>query len=156
MTEQLLGARQHKVAIRAFLKSRYGVENRTCGRVIALARARMIERVGRSKDELRGEALEYYESVLRNSQASIKEKLLAQRGIDKLLALWGASVVELTGAGGGAVKVEQPEKKQHSEEDGRQFVEDFAAFITGLRDQSVNHGAGATDKAGVGKQVDTH
>jgi hypothetical protein len=56
-------------------------------RQVSFSRARLLEETGRSKEEHRGDALAFYESVIRAQDSTTLERLRAQERIDKLFGL---------------------------------------------------------------------
>src|SRR5690242_6202438 len=86
-TVHLLSRSLRKGEVKHLLRVRYGVSARTCERLLARARARLREQTGASPDEHRADAFAFYTSVIRDPDASLRDKLLAQKRIDKLLGV---------------------------------------------------------------------
>ena len=85
---KLLAKRAYKHEIFALLKVRYPkCSARTCERIMARAREVLREQTGRSRQEHREDAYAFYDSILRDPEARIGEKLLAQARIDSLMGL---------------------------------------------------------------------
>ena len=57
------------------------------GRYLARARAALLARAGWAKDDLCFDPFSLYESILRDSEATTRERLLVQTRIDKLVGL---------------------------------------------------------------------
>jgi hypothetical protein len=83
----LLSGAVHTREIVRRLGARYGVCRRTSELYLARARAALVERTGRPVEQHRLDAFAFYESVIRDPEATVREKLLAQARIDKLLGL---------------------------------------------------------------------
>lgn len=88
--------RLHKHAIKALLRQQFALSARSCERVLARARERILERTGKPKDEHRMDSLMFYDSIIRDSAAQIRYKILAQERIDKLLGLEAPAKQNLT------------------------------------------------------------
>ena len=92
-TSTLLARRLYKGEIKAILKKKYGVTARSCERYLARARQRLIRRTGRSAEVHRGESVGFYESIIRNPESTLREKMSAQERIDFILGLGSAMYV---------------------------------------------------------------
>ena len=82
-----------------FIKNKFEVQRRMAEYYIARARERMLLRLNRVKDEHRAESLSYYEGVILNPAATVREKVVARERIDKLLGLEVAQRLELEHSG---------------------------------------------------------
>jgi hypothetical protein len=98
--------RHHKYAIFALLKKTYGVSSRTCERILSHARGRIRDGTGKEIDQHRSDAYAFYDSIIRQPNASIREKILAQERIDALLGLERPTKIEHTGADGKPLEVD--------------------------------------------------
>lgn len=107
MAEMALSRRIHKGSIKVLLKREFGIEHRSCERVLARARERLLERTDRPKEDHRADAYAFYDSVLRDKNAKVRDKILAQKRIDSLLGLDSPLRLEHTGKDGKAVEVSQ-------------------------------------------------
>lgn len=68
-------------------------------RYIPEARKRLVERSGDSKDFHRGAGLEFLQSVKSDPKATVRDKVQAQREINKLLGLHQPTRVDITTGG---------------------------------------------------------
>jgi hypothetical protein len=80
----LIDRRAHKHEIFALLKRRYGVNARTCETYVARAREKLLARAGTTREEQRLLAYAFYESVVRDTDATLTEKVMAQARIDTI------------------------------------------------------------------------
>jgi hypothetical protein len=83
----LLSRHARKSEIKRLLKARFGVSARTCERLLARARGLLRESTGAPPQEHRLRSYAFYLSVIRDPAATLREKMLAQKRIDKLLGL---------------------------------------------------------------------
>jgi hypothetical protein len=86
-TAFLLSRYAHKGEIKRLLKARFGVSARTCERLLARAREVLLKATGAPPEEHRLQSYSFYVSVLRDPAATLRERMLAQKRIDKLLGL---------------------------------------------------------------------
>jgi hypothetical protein len=86
-TAHLLSQRLLKCDIKRLLIRRYSITARTCEDYLSRAREALILKTGLDKSEHKIKSLAYYESVLANKRASVRDKLNAQSNIDGLLGL---------------------------------------------------------------------
>lgn len=84
---QMLSNHYHDWQIKRILKVQYGYSDSAIKKAIADGKRLLLERLGRDYDEMRSESLAFYESVIRNPEASLSAKMEAQRCIDTLLGL---------------------------------------------------------------------
>lgn len=75
--------------IREHLKTEVGLEitGTALGNLITRARGVMLQRVGRSKNELKSESTFFYETLLRDPNVSTREKIIARSRLDNILGL---------------------------------------------------------------------
>jgi hypothetical protein len=97
----LLSRYWHKGEVKKALKERYGISARECETLLARARTLIRDRLGTPPEEHRCQSYSFYVSVLRDPAATLREKMLAQKRIDKLLGLElrGPAPFSTTGAG---------------------------------------------------------
>lgn len=76
-----------KSEIKRAMNQKFGTDARTVERYLSRAREDILREIGETRDFFRAQSLAAYRSVLKNQEASIKEKILAQRQIDHLLGL---------------------------------------------------------------------
>lgn len=91
----------------------FGISNKQAERYIFRAREAMLERLGRSREEMRAGSLAYYESLLANPKATISEQIHARKRIDKLLGLDEPQRLEHSGPSGGPIQHEQKMVRQN-------------------------------------------
>lgn len=87
LTYRLLSDGLRKSDIKQALKDSYGVCARTAENYLARARELQLLELREERDVHRGGALAFYRRIIADPTASIREKLLAQQQIDKLLGL---------------------------------------------------------------------
>jgi hypothetical protein len=85
------------------LKPRWNCHWRTIDRMVAHARANLMERLNRSREEFRCDVLAAYEKELANEKPGIR--LAALQGIRDLLGLDAPRRQELSGPGGGPIGI---------------------------------------------------
>jgi len=106
LAEELLCRREHKSKVKVVLWEKFRIQYRTAETVISRARARIMERSGKTIEEHRADAYAFYDSILRDPVADTRERIVAQARIDKLLGLQRPDRIEHTGANGEAIKVD--------------------------------------------------
>lgn len=106
LAEEMLCRREHKANVKVALWEKFRIQYRTAETVISRARARIMERSGKSIEEHRADAYAFYDSILRDPIAETRERIVAQARIDKLLGLQRPDRIEHTGANGDAIKVD--------------------------------------------------
>jgi hypothetical protein len=89
--------------IRKALFDQFGIGWRQADRYMSRARKYILERTGRDKDEHVAQAYTFYESIMRDPEASRGEKMAAQRDIRQLLGLDAPLKVASTTPDGDAV-----------------------------------------------------
>jgi len=83
-----LGMKMRKSHIKAKLREIYpDVKICTMMRLITLAKARIVEIFNVDPNEFKGSSVEFYCSIIRDLEAPIKYKLVAQQRLDILLGL---------------------------------------------------------------------
>lgn len=106
LAESLLSRRYSKAFIKSQLKEKFDCCARTCERVLSRARERIIAASGADRTAHRQDALAFYNSIIRDDKANVREKIIAQERIDKLLGLEAAAKIELQ------PNIENEEKRQ--------------------------------------------
>lgn len=91
--------------IRQHLKQKYGVKTRSCANYLARARKRIYDAINRTDDDLRSEALAFYEGVRSDPENHVQWRLKAQERMDALMALERPKKVALTNADGGPATI---------------------------------------------------
>jgi hypothetical protein len=84
---KLLVKRLHDYQIRQFLTEKYDLSSRMANTYISRAREYLIEQSGRSREEFVSEAVGFYEGVLRDPEAILRDKFMAQAALRELLGL---------------------------------------------------------------------
>jgi len=102
MVAQLLARRLHRHEIKKVMRGKFGVGGRQTETYISRARELLIDRTGRSRDDHFSEAFCFYEGVLRDPGADIKDKFAAQAELNKLLGLYAPFKVAPTNIAGTA------------------------------------------------------
>lgn len=88
MAVRLLGDCRHKHEIFDLLRHQFNCSSRTCERILARAREELRDRTGKSKDELRQDAVAFYESLIRDSKSEVGTKMYARRELNQLLGIY--------------------------------------------------------------------
>lgn len=78
---------RHNGEIKKLIAAKFQIKPRSAERYMARARARLRQEIGKSKEDLRVDSFAYYQSVLRDPEATIFNKLKARQRIDKLLGV---------------------------------------------------------------------
>lgn len=85
---EMIGRKYHPAQIRRALREiDPNITLKTCNHIIMLARRRILALYQIDPNQFKGEAIEFYSSVIRNDKMSIRYKLVAQERLDKLLGL---------------------------------------------------------------------
>lgn len=107
VARELMARRLTKGTIKLALAKQFMMSARTIEDVLSLAREEISQEFGRPKVEHQEDAMEFYKSVIRDPNASHKDKIRAQEGIDRLLGLSAQfkSTVELSGPDGQPIQV---------------------------------------------------
>jgi len=87
VTVALLAQGVRKSQIKRILASKFSVSARTCENYLARAREQLLEEVREERDEQRSLSLALYRSIISNPNSTMKDKILAQQRIDRLLGL---------------------------------------------------------------------
>lgn len=91
---RLLGRGAYKHEIISLIKKRFSsphegkdLSSRTCENILARAREELTARTGRSRDEHREESVAFWESIIRDPDASLAEMMHARTRLEVLLGL---------------------------------------------------------------------
>ncbi len=105
---ELFALRRTKHEIIAAITKQYGVHWRTADEYTVRARNLMMERAQRPKSEFVADAIGLYENVIKSADATKKDRLSAQMGLNNLLGLDAPKQVhtQLSGPDGGKIEVE--------------------------------------------------
>ena len=88
----------HRCQLHAEFAKRWGCHWRTIDRILVRARALLMERLQRSREDFRAESLAFYEALTADPHASVAEKTRARQRIDELLGLDAPTRQELSGS----------------------------------------------------------
>lgn len=123
---ELLSRCFHKSQIKKQFIARYDVTARTVEKYLSRARDRMTIEATQSRDDLRAESLSFYYTILRNNEATPREKISARERIDRLFGLDMPVKIAPTTPDG-----EKPYVGLSDEELNRRILEELAARDTG-------------------------
>lgn len=87
------------------LKEKFSLSARSCERVLSRAREEFVRRAGKSIDELRMEASNFYMGIMANAEEPVLARLRAMEGYVKLYGLARPERIEVSGPDGGEIKV---------------------------------------------------
>jgi len=82
------------------IRQEFDLDFRQAAFYIASVKEKLLERLGRTKDEWRIESLSFYEKVIRAADATYADKTRARERVDKLLGLDMPSQMEVKHSGG--------------------------------------------------------
>ena len=119
----LLGRGLRDGEIKRVLAAQFHIPPRTAERYITRGRRALLERLGRTKEEMRAGSLAFYEGVLSDTKATTRDKLLARKRIDDLLGLDEPKRLEHSGPRGGPIETET-----HDRDAMRRVMTDPAAM----------------------------
>ena len=125
VAELALSRRMKKGVIKEILRKRFDVSTRTTERILARARANIVEASGKPRESHREDAYAFYSSVISDPSAAVRTKLIAQERIDKLLGLESANKLELSGPDGRPIRLEAEKNfdpKRLTKEERRQLL----------------------------------
>jgi hypothetical protein len=100
IVEKMLAQGYTKSMIKRFFRETYDIRARQCERYVSEARRRLLEETKIDRGELIAQSFEFYMSVLRSTEATVKEKLDARRKADELLGLIAPRKIAPTNADG--------------------------------------------------------
>jgi len=104
---RLLSKGLRKGEIKSAMCKRFGISASSAEKTyLPRARKELLKRLDRSRGEIKAESLAFYESVLSNTKATQRDKIIARKRIDQLLGLDEPRRLEHTGADGGPIKTE--------------------------------------------------
>lgn len=104
---RLLSCYTPKSEIKRYLSSRYKLSARSCETVLARAREAIADSAGRSLDEWRRDGVANLTAIVADKKTSVRERILAQAELNKLLGLNRAERIEVSGPAGGPIQTEQ-------------------------------------------------
>lgn len=96
-----------KSEIKRYLAKRYKLAARSCETVFARAREEIRNAAGRSIDEWRVEGVANLTAIIAHKDTSVRERILAQAELNKMLGLNRPERIEVSGPDGGAIQTEQ-------------------------------------------------
>lgn len=85
--EQMIALGRYNGEIKRAMAKQYGISPRTAESYIKKARTAMLNRRGETRDGLQADAMAFYQSIIRDENASNRDKIRARERIDKLLGL---------------------------------------------------------------------
>jgi hypothetical protein len=105
----------------------------TVDRIVHHARAEMMKRLGRSKEDFRAESLAFYEILTKDKKASVGERVRARQRIDELLGLDAPKKqdVAVSGPAGGKIELEVKSKATFDYVGYQKLAESFFESLTG-------------------------
>jgi len=112
----------HKGEIKRHFKTLWSISGFSVERYLSRARENLCKALGETREDHRARSLHLYRSVLSDSKASIRDKLSAQKNIDRLLGLPQPILVAQT----------TPEGKSLLEA-ARELTEEQAVALASLR-----------------------
>jgi hypothetical protein len=121
LAEAALARRLHPCKVRALVREAFGIKGRSCDRVLARARGRIRERTGKGKEHHAADAFAFYDSVVRDEEAPLRLRLLAQQRIDELMGLEAAQKHEHSGPGRAPMAF-GPDRTDHLDEVLRDYL----------------------------------
>lgn len=93
---------QTRFEIHRLANEKWNVSWRTTDRYLTHARRFMLQRIGKTKNDVFGEAVMFYEEVIRSNKATLSEKLKARLRIDELFAIDPPKIIRQKIEGGEA------------------------------------------------------
>lgn len=96
LCRKLLASRVSESDIERALAGKFGIGRRAARRCVALARQRMLNAAGRSREVHVADAYAFYCSLIANAEAKDADRIKAQERIEKLFGLERASQSETT------------------------------------------------------------
>jgi hypothetical protein len=111
LTASLLGQGRTKGDIKKALATKYNVDHHTAERYLGRAREILLAELRETRDYHKSSALEFYRSVLVNSEATIRDKIAAQKRIDFILGLHAPSRVAVTDTDGNDIDPSEIDSK---------------------------------------------
>lgn len=113
LAEQALAQRLLKGDVKRLIRARFIQSNpgkticpRTLESIITAARKRLVELTGRTREDRINDSMLFYESMVRNSGAPVRDRIRAQESIDRLLGLNAPLRHEVTGKDGDPLQVD--------------------------------------------------
>jgi hypothetical protein len=105
---RLMSARQnlHQCELRRIFVARWHCHWKTVDRIVGRARAVMLERLRRSKEDFRCDSLATYERIINDPATTPGETMQACKQKDELLGLKEPNRMAVEGVGGGPVRAE--------------------------------------------------
>ena len=112
LARQLLNARWRKGRIKEAMNAKYGLAPRTCEKYLKLARDQLVSESGQSQLEHKADAYGFYISVIEDDKSTVREKLVAQERIDKLMGLECPTQYEMEVSNTAVRVIEMPDNQR--------------------------------------------
>ncbi len=114
--EMLLSLGSRRTQIHAAMEAKYNIDWRTTDRYMSRARANLVKRSQKPKEEHCLDSFNFYQAIALNSAARPSDRITARKRIDELFGLDAPRRTEISGPEGspiafGDVKVYVPEKR---------------------------------------------
>lgn len=97
---RMLVGREPKCQIKRVMRERYGADRATTERYLSTAREHLLIEIGETRDWMRAQSLAVYSAVIRDPDASHRDRIKSQSQIDKLLGLHAPIKIAQTDAQG--------------------------------------------------------
>jgi hypothetical protein len=96
---RLLGDKQAtRTEIHDYCRQNYGVVWQTAERYVRRAQEFLLQRAGKTKEQVFSEAVVFNEGVLRNDKATIRERLIARHELNELFGIYPRRRTEISGS----------------------------------------------------------
>lgn len=102
--EFALARRFTKGQVKTLLIEKFQLHFRTCETIITKARKCLVEKTGKDQQAHKDEAYRFYDSVIRDPAATVRDRLLAQQQIVALFGLQGPIKIHHSGPDGGPIE----------------------------------------------------
>ena len=103
---RLLSCLTPKSAIKNLLAQEHNLAPRSVERVLARARAEIVKEAGRPASEFKIDGVANLCSIIADPKTTVRERILAQAELNKMLGLCRPERVEVSGPDGAATRVE--------------------------------------------------
>ena len=141
-----MGKGQTLGQINQWLKAEFGLSTRSCANYLSRARKRILEKTGRTEEDMRVEALAFYEGVRGTETNGMFYRMKAQERIDSLMGLEKPKKVAVTDASGNGpatIRIEAARLQSLPEAELAKLAEAHSLLEQVARDQSQQAGGTA-------------
>lgn len=111
-TAFLLAAGSTKSDLHQAIGQKYNLHWRTVDIYIARARAFLLKQANKTRDEVRADAVNFYESILKNPTSTTRERLQARTRLDEIYGIDAPRRTELSGPDGKPMQVQTKTEPQ--------------------------------------------